>query len=89
MQKGPKEMTKVTEIRGYQKQPHWKIDYVNANKGEEEIILRGLDDLKGHEEVNQRWLSIARTKFEEAYMALNRAILQPKRVNLDADRQEK
>lgn len=36
-------------------------------------------------EIDQRWLAIARTKFEEAYMALNRAVFQPKRVQLPED----
>lgn len=32
-----------------------------------------------------RWLAIARTKFEEAFMALNRAVFQPGRVKLPED----
>lgn len=36
-------------------------------------------------EVDGRWLAIARTKFEEAYMALNRSVFQPQRIALPED----
>lgn len=32
-----------------------------------------------------RWLSIARTHFQEGFMALNRAVFQPQRVKLPED----
>lgn len=35
--------------------------------------------------VDKRWLAIARTDFQRAYMALNRAVFQPQRVRLPED----
>lgn len=42
-----------------------------------------VDIVKG----DPRWLAIAKTKFEEAYMALNRAVFQPQRIKLPEDGQ--
>jgi hypothetical protein len=32
-----------------------------------------------------RWLAVARTDFQRAYMALNRAVFQPQRIQLPED----
>lgn len=34
---------------------------------------------------DQRWLAIARTHFQEGFMALNRAMFQPTRIKLPED----
>jgi hypothetical protein len=34
---------------------------------------------------DQRWLAIARTHFQEGFMALNRAVFQPQRIKLPED----
>ena len=44
-----------------------------------------MDELKGKDEIDQRWLAIARTHIEQGFMALNRAIFRPQRVELDED----
>jgi hypothetical protein len=84
-------MTDATEkkyaglpVQGYQSQPQSKIVIVNANKEVEERVLRILDTLKGlgPEHVDQRWLAIGRTKIEEGFMAVNRAVFQPQRFEL-------
>jgi len=36
-------------------------------------------------DVDQRWLAIARTHFQEGFMALNRSVFQPGRVKLPED----
>jgi len=82
-------MTQETEQKGLQvagykpTQPAAAINAVNHNKHVEEFILRDMDELKiggNGLAVDQRWLAIARTKMEEAFMAYNRAIFQPQRV---------
>ena len=34
---------------------------------------------------DERWLAVARTHFQQGFMALNRAVFQPQRVNLPED----
>jgi hypothetical protein len=36
-------------------------------------------------EVDRRWLSIAKTHFEQGFMALNRSIFKPQRIKLLED----
>lgn len=42
-------------------------------------------DSEPHIHVDQRWLAIAKTDMEKAFMALNRAVFQPGRVKLPED----
>lgn len=72
-------------VAGYRPQTGSNVDKVNANKRVEETILRTLDDMKGDHNVDQRWLSVARTHFEEGFMAMNRSIFRPGRVSLPGD----
>lgn len=55
---------------------------MNYNKRQEEVVLRGIDSLNERNDVDLRWLAIARTHIEQGYMAMNRAIFQPERVKL-------
>ena len=73
-------------VHGYVAQPKAAIDLVNTLKLAEESLLRMIDEMrdKGHQ-YDQRWLAIARTQFEQAYMALNRAIFKPERAKLPGD----
>lgn len=34
---------------------------------------------------DQRWLAVARTHFQEGFMALNRSVFQPQRIKLPED----
>ena len=77
--------TPITPIAGYRPQSAGTLAVVNVNKQAEERTLRVLDLLKTNADVDQRWLAIARTAFEQAYMALNRAVLKPGRVKLPDD----
>lgn len=72
-------------VAGYRPQSTGAVQYVNGNKQDEERILRKMDDLRDNGEVDQRWLAIARTQMEQAFMAFNRAIFKPDRVGLPED----
>jgi hypothetical protein len=75
-------------VAGYKPQSDEKVALVNSNKEIEERLLRQLDEMAGvyyKHDVSHRWLAIARTHFEEGFMALNRAIFQPSRVKLPED----
>jgi len=72
-------------VDGYRPQTDLKVGWVNQNKQLEEEVLRRLDVLKTNSEVDQRWLAIGRTGIEQAFMAINRAVFQPGRVQLPSD----
>ena len=76
-------------VKGYQPQSDAAVSLVNANKIAEETFLRQMDEMKGDDEIDQRWLAIARTHIEQGFMALNRAIFRPERVELDDDGERK
>lgn len=70
-------------VAGYQPQSGENVAIVNQNKMVEEYLLRMVDALSGNTGslvIDQRWLSIARTSFEQGFMAMNRAVFQPQRV---------
>lgn len=72
-------------VLGYKPQSDDKVSFVNHNKMMEETILRVLDQLRNDEHglnPDQRWLAIGRTHIEEGFMAINRAIFRPGRVEL-------
>lgn len=69
-------------VAGYKPQADDKIKLVNKNKQIEERIMRDMDNAC---DVDRRWLAIARTQMEQAFMAYNRAIFQPGRVELPED----
>lgn len=69
-------------VAGYSPQSQHLIDVVNHNKLEEERLLRRLDLLAETNFVDKRWLAIGRTQLEQAFMAINRAIFKPTRVEL-------
>lgn len=75
-------------VPGYVPQSDEKIGFVTRNKETEERILRILDAMKSDgSKFDQRWVAVARTHFEEGFMAMNRAIFQPQRVALPEDDQ--
>lgn len=87
----------ATQIAGYTAQSDAKVDAVNQNKVLEERLLRVLDGYADGVppainfpsapalDIDKRWLSIARTHFQEGFMALNRAVFQPQRIRLPED----
>lgn len=69
-------------VSGYKPQSDAAVTLVNANKAVEEQILRVLDKLGQIEGVDKRWLAIGRTSIEQGFMAVNRAIFKPGRVEM-------
>ncbi|MCU0826641.1 MAG: cyclic nucleotide-binding protein [Tabrizicola sp.] len=69
-------------VAGYKPQSTEAVELVNANKVVEEIVLRNLDDLAEMPGVDKRWLAIGRTQIEQGFMAVNRSIFKPGRVQL-------
>lgn len=72
-------------VAGYQPQSAEKVALVNANKMLEEHCLRVLDHLATVPDTDMRWLAIGRTQIEIGFMAANRAVFKPNRVNLPGD----
>lgn len=71
-----------TSIYGYKEPTEDVLKIVNDNKIAEERLLRTIEQLVAGGIAQPRWVEIARAHFEQGYMALNRAILQPDRVDL-------
>lgn len=69
-------------VHGYRPQPQDAIDRVNQNKKLEEWVLRIIDEHGKVVEYDKRWIAIAKTHIEQGFMALNRAVFQPQRVEL-------
>lgn len=69
-------------VAGYKKQSQETIDLVNLNKATEEQTLRQLDHLATLDFVDKHWLAIGRTNLEQAFMAINRSIFKPNRIDL-------
>ena len=75
-------------VAGYRPQDAAAIDVVNGFKEQEECLLRQLDvmaDSTAPHRFDQRWLAIARTHFEQGFMALNRSVFRPERIRLPRD----
>lgn len=70
-------------VKGYVAQDQENVDLVNQNKTLEAKLLKRLEKLGGYSHLDQRWLSVAKTHFEQGFMALNRAIFQPQPVEVD------
>ena len=72
------------KVSGYTTQSQERVKQVNLNKMMEERLLRELDQLRQSGcdgPVDQRWIAIAGTHFQEGFMAMNRAIFQPRRLS--------
>lgn len=72
-------------VAGYKPQSGSNVDKVNANKATEEALLRVCDEMKADHNIDQRWLAVARTAFEQGFMAMNRSVFRPGRVKLPGD----
>lgn len=79
----------VDKVKGYKELTEEKVAIVNEFKNFEEQILRVIEqaqaEVKNGADYDPRWLAIAFTKFQEAFMALNRGIFAPGRVKLPGD----
>jgi hypothetical protein len=63
-------------ITGYQPQTPEKINVVNHSKYLENQLGDWIAELRTGA-VDQRWVAIAVTHFQQGFMALNRAVFQP------------
>lgn len=74
-------------VSGYKPQSNVKVMIVNAFKADEERILRKLDTLLEQADIDAdpRWVAIGRTQLEQAFMAINRSIFRPGRVEIAED----
>ena len=75
-------------VHGYQPQSETRVDMVNQNKMGEELLLRRIEMLQSSGYCDLRWLIVAKTLLEQAFMAMNRAVFQPSRVSLPDDEPE-
>ena len=69
-------------VSGYRPQSDAAVAVVNESKNVEEGLLRFLDGLASIPEIDPRWLAIGRTQIEQGFMAVNRAVFKPSRVEL-------
>jgi len=69
-------------VAGYVAQTSEAVQMVNLNKQAEERILRDIDLYGMNPDVDKRWLAIAKTHIEQGFMAMNRAIFKPQRIEL-------
>ena len=78
---------KGLDVKGYAPtQSQANVDRVNANKVLEEKCLRAIDEhVSQGSDYDQRHVAIARTKIEEAFMSLNRAVFRPRRLDGELD----
>lgn len=72
-------------VAGYQPQSQSRVDAVNENKITEETVLRSIDRLQALGMLDPRCASLAKTRLEEGFMWLNRAVFQPARISLPGD----
>lgn len=72
-------------VAGYKPQGAEALAAVNGNKWLEELLLRRLDVLAADPSIDKRWLAIGRTAIEQGFMAVNRAVFQPGRIEIDTD----
>jgi hypothetical protein len=70
-------------VSGYTSQAPEKVALVNQNKQLEERLLRQLDLMADDLDIDKCWLAIGRTQLEQAFMAINRSVFKPQRINLD------
>ena len=65
-------------ITGYKQHTQHEVDAVNTTKGIENDLGDWIAQLRADlPNLDQRWVAIARTHFQEGFMALNRAVFQP------------
>lgn len=68
---------KPLPVEGYRAQPQDRIDLVNEMKAAEAGLLKRIAELPMDTAENARWRSIARTHFQQGFMAINRALFRP------------
>ena len=74
---------KPMPIPGYTAQADENVQLVSVNKVLEERVLRQIDFIQSLSDIDKRWVDIAREHIEQGFMALNRAVFQPQRIEGD------
>ena len=74
-------------VAGYRPQSQENITLVNENKRLEELVLRQIDKHRNYSDnpvavYDWRWVAIAKSQIELGFMALNRAVFQPARIDI-------
>ena len=72
-------------VPGYTVQNDPAIKRVGDNKLAEERVLRMIESYERDGDTDRRWLALAKTNLEVAFMCLNRAIFKPQRIDLPED----
>lgn len=70
----------MSEIKGYKPLSDEQKASMNLLKELEGTLLTALKRYNDMPEINKRWVSIARTHFEQGFMAAVRAIAQPQTI---------
>jgi hypothetical protein len=78
-------MKQGDRVPGYRKLTDSQLENIKEIKLQEEQMLRAMDILQKDEDIDKRWLAIAKTDFQTAMMALIRSIAQPQRISLPED----
>jgi hypothetical protein len=69
-------------VHGYRPQSPAAVAQVNQLKQIEERVLRMLDQMQTDPEIDPRWLAIGRTSIQQGFMAVNRSVFKPGRVEV-------
>jgi hypothetical protein len=65
-------------VTGYNAQSQSAVDMVNTNKAFENDLGDWIAQMRDSDaSLDPRWMAIAVTGFQQAFMALNRAVFQP------------
>jgi hypothetical protein len=72
-------------VAGYVSQSDANVAIVNENKILEERVLRQIELIKATPGYDPRMAALAFTAVQDAFMWLNRAVFQPKRISLPED----
>lgn len=65
------------KISGYRDLTQSEVDDINSIKNAEEVVGMLWKVVMGSHDVDKRWMSIARTHFEEGFSAFVRAVAKP------------
>ena len=64
-------------INGYRELTDDEVGDINDIKSLAEVVGHLVDSMKDYEDVDQRWLAIAKTDLQKGFMALVRAVAKP------------
>ena len=64
-------------ITGYRDLTAGEISAMNIVKAQAQAVGELVDNLARDAEMDQRWVSIARTQLQQGFMALTRAVAKP------------